>query len=116
MTEHVLAPPPAIVVPTVTDLFLGFVKIALSGFGGVLAWARRVIVQERHWMTAEEFNELFALCQFLPGPNIVNFSIIYGSRVRGPVAAAAAVLGLLGPPVILMILLGTLVYGFGVLA
>jgi len=115
MTEHVLAPPPAIVVPTVTDLFLGFVKIALSGFGGVLAWARRVIVQERRWMTAEEFNELFALCQFLPGPNIVNFSIIYGSRVRGPAGAAAAVLGLLGPPTILMILLGTLYSRYGAL-
>ena len=97
MTEHILAPPPAIVVPTTTDLFLGFFKIAISGFGGVLAWARRIIVQERHWMTAEEFNELFALCQFLPGPNIVNFSLIYGSRMRGAAGAAAAVLGLDGP-------------------
>jgi chromate transporter len=115
MTEHALAPAPAIVVPTVTDLFLGFVKIALSGFGGVLAWARRVIVAERRWMSAEEFNELFALCQFLPGPNIVNFSIIYGSRVRGASGAAAAVLGLVGPPTVLMIVLGTLYSRYGAL-
>jgi chromate transporter len=115
MTEDVLAPPSAIVVPTVTDLFLGFAKIALSGFGGVLAWARRVIVQERRWMSADEFNDLFALCQFLPGPNIVNFSIIYGWRVRAAPGAAAALLGLLGPPTALMILLGTLYSRYGAL-
>jgi chromate transporter len=115
MTEHVLAPPPALIVPTVSDLFLGFFKIAVSGFGGVLAWARRVIVQERRWMTAEEFNELFALCQFLPGPNIVNFSMIYGSRIRGAPGAAAALLGLLGPPTVLMIVLGTLYSRYGAL-
>jgi len=115
MTEHVLAPPPTIVVPTTTDLFLGFFQIAISGFGGVLAWARRVIVQERKWMTADEFNELFALCQFLPGPNIVNFSLIYGSRIRGPAGAAAAVLGLMGPPTALMILLGSLYSRYGAL-
>src|SRR5262249_62285275 len=112
MTEHVLAPPPTIVVPTTTDLFLGFFQIAISGFGGVLAWARRVIVQERKWMTADEFNELFALCQFLPGPNIVNFSLIYGSRVRGAARAAAAGLGLLGPPTALVLLLGSLSFPF----
>ena len=115
MTEHVLAPPPTIVIPTTTDLFLGFFKIAISGFGGVLAWARRIIVQERKWMTADEFNELFALCQFLPGPNIVNFSLIYGSRIRGPAGAAAAVLGLMGPPTALMILLGSLYSRYGTL-
>lgn len=115
MTEHVLAPAPAVVVPTVSELFIGFARIALSGFGGVLAWARRVIVQERHWMTAEEFNELFALCQFLPGPNIVNFSIIYGSRTRGAFGTAAALLGLLGPPTVLMIVLGTLYSRYGAL-
>jgi len=115
MTEHVVAQPPTIVVPTTTDLFLGFFQIAISGFGGVLAWARRIIVQERKWMTADEFNELFALCQFLPGPNIVNFSLIYGARIRGPAGAAAAVLGLMGPPTVLMIVLGSLYSRYGAL-
>jgi chromate transporter len=65
---------------TSLDLFLGFAKIADFGFGGVLAWSRRVIVRERAWMSAEEFNEQLALCQVLPGPNIVNFTIMFGSR------------------------------------
>ena len=48
--------------------------MSLAGFGGVLVWARRGIVDQHNWMTAEEFNETFALCHFLPGPNIVNFT------------------------------------------
>ncbi len=113
MTMNVLAP--EVIVPTVPDLFFGFAKIAISGFGGVLPWARRTIVQQRHWMSAEEFNDLFALCQFLPGPNIVNFSLIYGARVRGVAGAAAAVLGLMGPPTALMIVLGMLYSRYGAL-
>jgi chromate transporter len=113
MTENVLAP--GAVVPTVPDLFFGFAKIAISGFGGVLPWARRIIVQQRRWMMADEFNDLFAICQFLPGPNIVNFSLIYGSRVGGVAGATAAVLGLVGPPTVLMIMLGTLYSRYGAL-
>src|SRR3954447_24026663 len=95
--------PPATIAPSVSELFFGFFKVTISGFGGVLAWARREFVQVRHWMTQDEFNELFALCQFLPGPNIVNFSIIYGARLHGFAGAAAGLTGLLVPPVILMI-------------
>ncbi len=113
MTQNVLAP--EAVVPTVPDLFFGFAKIAISGFGGVLPWARRTIVQQRRWMSADEFNDLFALCQFLPGPNIVNFSLIYGSRVRGVAGSTAAMLGLMGPPTVLMIVLGTLYSRYGAL-
>jgi chromate transporter len=92
---------------------LGFAKIAVCGFGGVLAWSRRVIVQERAWMSPDEFNEQLALCQVLPGPNIVNFSIMFGSRAAGVLGALAAVLGLLGPPVVLMILAGILYRRYG---
>jgi chromate transporter len=102
-----------IVIPTVPELFLGFFKVTISGFGGVLAWARREFVSNRRWMTPDEFNELFALCQFLPGPNIVNFSIIYGSRLHGFWGAAAGLFGLLGPPVVLMIAAGTLYSHYG---
>jgi chromate transporter len=115
MTESIPASSRDVVVPTCTELFLGFSRMALSGFGGVLAWARRIIVQEKRWMTAEEFNALFALCQFLPGPNIVNFSLIYGARMHGARGAAAAVLGLMGPPTALMIVLGTLYSRYGAL-
>jgi chromate transporter len=99
--------------PTRTDLFLGFAKIAVCGFGGVLAWSRRILVQERGWLSAEEFNEQLALCQVLPGGNILNFSVMFGYRCAGMLGSLAAVLGLTGPPLLLMIFAGTLYGRFG---
>jgi chromate transporter len=99
--------------PTVSQLFLAFAKIALCGFGGVLAWSRRVIVDERGWLAPQAFNELLALCQVLPGPNIVNFSIMFGSRSAGVRGALAAFFGLMGPPVILMLAAGVLYRRYG---
>jgi chromate transporter len=110
------SPPPSssdIVTPTLTELFLGFFKVTVSGFGGVLAWARREMVVNRRWLSPDEFNELFALCQFLPGPNIVNFSIIYGTRLYGFWGAAFALFGLLAPPVALMIVAGMAYSAYG---
>ena len=64
--------------PGLLELFWAFAKMSLAGFGGVLVWARRAIVDQHKWMTADEFNEAFALCHFLPGPNIVNLSMVFG--------------------------------------
>ncbi|HVX99528.1 MAG TPA: chromate transporter [Pseudorhodoplanes sp.] len=95
------------------ELFLTFAKMSLSGFGGVLPWARRMIVEDRRWMSAEEFNEAFALAQFLPGPNIVNFSAVFGSRIAGPLGAVVAFLGLLAPPTAVVIVLAILYARYG---
>jgi chromate transporter len=104
---------PPVTGPGLTELFLAFCKMSLSGFGGVLPWARRTIVEERRWMTAEEFNEAFSLSQFLPGPNIVNFSVVFGSRFGGPVGAALALIGLMGPPVAIVIVFAVFYARFG---
>ena len=77
-------PPPSTSTPTLFDLFVAFALIALCGFGGVLAWSRRMLVEERKWMTAEEFDDAYALCQFLPGPNVVNLSVVFGRRAGRP--------------------------------
>ena len=68
--------------PSLSDLFRGFLGIGLTGFGGVLPWARRMVVDQRRWLSASEFLDLLALCQFLPGPNVVNLSVALGSRFR----------------------------------
>ena len=99
--------------PGVIALFLAFAKMSLAGFGGVLAFARRGIVEERQWMTADEFNEAFALCHFLPGPNIVNLSVVFGSRFGGVTGAVAAFAGLVGPPMVLVMVLAVLYVHFG---
>src|ERR1700733_7077078 len=99
--------------PTLFALFVAFAKISLAGFGGVLAFARRGIVDQHKWMTAEEFNETFALCHFLPGPNIVNLSVVFGARFRGIAGGIAAFAGLLGPPMVLVTVLAALYAHFG---
>jgi chromate transporter len=99
--------------PSLLALFTAFAKMSLSGFGGVLAFARRGIVDRHRWMTAEEFNETFALCHFLPGPNIVNLSVVFGSRFRGVPGSIAAFAGLVGPPVVIVTILAVLYARFG---
>lgn len=101
--------------PTVTlaQLFISFNKIALSGFGGTLAWAHREIVHERRWMSEEEFTEMLSLSQFLPGPNIANIAIYVGGRFRGWTGALVAETGLMIGPFVLLCLLGALYDRYG---
>ena len=94
--------------PSVGQLFWGFLSIGIIGFGGVLPWARRMVVEQRRWLTASEFTDLLGLCQFLPGPNIVNFAVALGSRFRGPLGALAAVVGLISLPMLVVVALGAL--------
>ena len=99
--------------PGLLELFVAFAKMSLAGFGGVLVWARRGIVDQHRWMTAEEFNETFALCHFLPGPNVVNLSVVFGSRFRGIAGGFAAFAGLLGPPMVIATVLAALYARYG---
>ena len=92
------------------DLFAGFFMIGVCGFGGVLPWARRMIVEQRKWLTPTEFTEMLGLCQFLPGGNIMNVTIALGSRFHGIPGAAACFLGLMMAPVAIVIALGA-IYG-----
>jgi len=111
----VISPPatPLANPPSLWELFVAFATIALSGFGGVLAWSRRMMVEERRWLTAEQFNEIYALCAFLPGPNIVNFSVMFGSRIRGPMGGLVALVGLLGPPLVLIVIIAVAYTHYG---
>lgn len=102
--------------PRLQELFLGFLEIALSGFGGVLPWARRVLVERRRWLSADEFTDVLSLCQFLPGPNIVNMSIAIGARFRGTAGAVVAATGLLAAPMAIIIGIGALYSGYGHIA
>ena len=77
----------------------------MSGFGGVLPWARRTLVEQDKVLSSEEFSAILGICQIVPGPNIVNLAVCVGSRFAGAGGALAAVLGLtLGPICIVMLL------------
>jgi|SRR4051812_16293578 chromate transporter len=95
------------------ELFVAFFKIGLQGFGGVLPWARRVIVEQRRWLTAEEFLEQWSLCQALPGGNITNLSVAFGLRCAGVRGAVAALTGLVSGPFVVMCALGWVYTQYG---
>jgi len=101
--------------PSLGALFVGFLSMSLFGFGGVLPWARRILVEQKRWMDADEFNEALSLCKVLPGPNIVNFAIIYGSRVHGPLGAIAALVALIAPSAVIVLAMGMAYQRFGYL-
>jgi chromate transporter len=90
------------------DLFLSFTVLALQGFGGVLAVAQRELVERKRWMTNEEFVEEWSVAQIMPGPNIINLSIMLGSRYFGLRGAVAAVLGMLTAPMLVVLLIALL--------
>lgn len=96
------APPPTLI-PTRAALFTGYLKIGMFGFGGVAAWARRVIVEERRWLTEREYAEVLGLGQILPGPNVGNAAVMIGRRFHGLAGALLATGGLYFAPLIILI-------------
>jgi chromate transporter len=91
--------------PTQLDLFLGYLKVGLLGFGGVAVWSRRVVVEERRWLTEREYAELLGLGQILPGPNIGNVTVMIGRRFHGLAGAALATVGLYAAPLAILLTL-----------
>jgi chromate transporter len=89
-------------------LAAGFLKMGLCGFGGVLPFARRVIVEERKWLSEREFAEILGLCQTLPGPNVVNASIIIGERFAGLPGSLTCITSLMAAPILILVALGEL--------
>lgn len=94
---------------SLTDLFLSFTLLALQGFGGVLAVVQHELVERKKWLTREEFLEEWAVAQIMPGPNVVNISLMLGARYYGLPGALAALAGMLTVPLIVLLMLA-LVY------
>lgn len=91
-----------------TDLFLSFTWLALQGFGGVLAVVQRELVERKRWLTRDEFIDDWAVAQIMPGPNVVNLSLMVGSRYFGLKGALAALAGMLCVPLVMVLLLALL--------
>ncbi|HEX6720060.1 MAG TPA: chromate transporter [Burkholderiaceae bacterium] len=91
-----------------TELFTAFNWLALQGFGGVLAVAQRELVERLRWLNKEQFVELLALSQVLPGPNIINLALMFGDRHFGWRGAVVAVAGLLAAPLAIVLVLAAL--------
>ena len=93
---------------SLTDLFVSFTLLALQGFGGVLAVVQRELVEKKRWLTRDEFIEDWAVAQIMPGPNVVNLSMMIGARSFGLKGALAALAGMLTVPMVIVLLLALL--------
>jgi chromate transporter len=93
---------------TLAALFTEFLKVSLCSFGGGLVWARRSVVDRRHWMSQREFADTLSLCQFLPGPNVIGIAVCVGAKLRGAMGALAALSGFVLIPCAVGFALGTL--------
>src|SRR5215471_14012891 len=89
---------------SLTELFTAFTALALQGFGGVLAVAQRVLCEQRRWLSREEFVEILAVGQVLPGPNVCNVALMVGDRFFGWRGALAALAGMMTVPLVIVLL------------
>ena len=94
------------------ELFLAFNRLALQGFGGVLPVAQRELVERRRWLTKDEFVEMLAISQVLPGPNVVNLALMFGDRTFGTRGALVALAGMLLAPLVVVLALTALYVQF----
>lgn len=95
------------------QLFLTFSQITLSGFGGVVFWARRILVERRRWLTEKQFVELFTLGQLIPGPPGLNLTVLVGHRFGGWTGAVAAISGFMLWPCLVVVGMGMLYQRYG---
>ncbi|WP_050467093.1 chromate transporter [Herbaspirillum chlorophenolicum] len=98
--------------PTSKELFLGFLGLGMTAFGGALPLAHRMVVERRRWLSEAEFVQLLGLCQFLPGGNIINLSVALGMKFRGVRGALAAIFGLIAVPSAVVVVLGIIYQHF----
>ncbi|MEB3235392.1 MAG: chromate transporter [Cyanobacteriota bacterium] len=99
------------VAPTLAQLFVGLMQVALSAFGGGLsAWSQRIVVEQKGWMSNEEFLTGLTVARLFPGPNQINMAVYIGTHFRGVPGALAALAGMLLVPFTLLMLLGCLYF------
>jgi chromate transporter len=98
---------------SLSELFISLTFIALQGFGGVLAIVQREVVEKHKWLTAEEFIEDWSVAQIMPGPNVVNLSLMLGDRWFGLRGALVAVTAMLTLPLLVVLLLALLYAQYG---
>ena len=103
MTQVRQPPTTGIAMPSVHEIFLGFFSIGINGFGGVMPFARLMLVEQRRWLSADEFLDALSMCQFVPGPNVVNLAVAVGARFQGPLGSLAGVAGIMAAPMVIVI-------------
>jgi chromate transporter len=96
--------PPAKV--SVGQIFLEFLIIGATSFGGVVPYLRGSLVTKRHWVDDKEFVEMLSISQSLPGLNATNMAILVGDKLRGALGSLAAIVGVCLPGALIMYAVG----------
>jgi chromate transporter len=92
---------------SILDIFLEFLVIGATSFGGVVPYLRQSLVSKRQWIDDKEFVEMLSISQSLPGLNATNMAILVGEKLRGAMGSIAAILGICLPG-------GALMYAVGI--
>ena len=107
MHDSAPSPAPPSLPPSLADLFVGMLQVALSSFGGGLsAWSQRIVVEERRWLSNEEFITGLTVARLFPGPNQINMAVYVGAFFHGLIGALVAMAGMLLIPFSVLMLLG----------
>lgn len=104
--------PSTVVPPTPLELLVVWIKAAsqaIGGGGSGVLTAYNTMVASRHWLSPESWAECWAICQIVPGVNIMAMALLTGSRLAGWPGALASLTGLVGPSLIATLLI-TIVY------
>ncbi len=105
MSDVAIAPPEP---PKVTlgEIFIDFLIVGATSFGGVVPYLRGMLVEKRKWLNDVEFTEMLSICQSLPGLNATNMAILVGEKLRGGAGSVVAILGMCLPGAALMYVVG----------
>lgn len=97
---------------SLAEIFLVFTKISLTSFGGGLSgWMYREFVEVRSWFSESEFLSSLAICQAMPGVNVVNLAVWLGFRLRGTLGAIVGFCAMIVPALIVIIPI-SIAYGY----
>src|SRR5271167_4686073 len=91
---------------TLLDIFIEFLIIGATSFGGVVPYLRNNLVTKKHWVDDKEFVQLLSISQTLPGLNATNVAILLGDRLKGWLGALVAIVGVCLPGATLMFIVG----------
>jgi chromate transporter len=96
--------------PSLSQLFVSFLRLGITAFGGpsMVAYIRKMTVEQKHWLDAETFNDGVALCQMIPGATAMQAAAYVGLRTRGVIGAATTFIGFGVPAFLLMMMFAAL--------
>jgi len=98
---------------SIWEIFLEFLIIGATSFGGVVPYLRGSLVTKRQWVDDKEFVEMLSISQSLPGLNATNMAVLVGEKLRGVMGSIAGIIGICLPGGLLMFVVGIFYHHHG---